>query len=156
MFNIGIGELLLIALLALLFLGPERLPKVMREVGELVGQLRRMVNEFNSVFSDELKPLREIQGLADDLNPMKQIGNITNPPPTAKPKPVSENTIAPPKSQTQAAPAGPVATSATTGNANATQNPMTLITQARQQRPVTAPPPSGDEAIAGNGSEPTP
>lgn len=51
MFNVGGGEMFAILLLALLVLGPERLPKAMAEVGKWVGQLRRM----SSGFQDELK-----------------------------------------------------------------------------------------------------
>jgi sec-independent protein translocase protein TatB len=51
MFNVGGGEMLAILLLALLVLGPERLPKAMGEVGKWVGQLRRM----SAGFQDELK-----------------------------------------------------------------------------------------------------
>ena len=51
MFNVGGGEMLAVLLLALLVLGPERLPKAMGEVGKWVSQLRRL----SSGFQDELK-----------------------------------------------------------------------------------------------------
>lgn len=51
MFNVGGGEMLAVLLLALLVLGPERLPKAMGEVGKWVAQLRRL----SSGFQDELK-----------------------------------------------------------------------------------------------------
>lgn len=51
MFNIGGGEMLAILLLALLVLGPERLPKAMGQVGHYVAQLRRM----SSGFQEEIK-----------------------------------------------------------------------------------------------------
>jgi sec-independent protein translocase protein TatB len=51
MFNVGGGEMFAILLLALLVLGPERLPRAMGEVGKWVGQLRRM----SAGFQDELK-----------------------------------------------------------------------------------------------------
>jgi sec-independent protein translocase protein TatB len=50
MFGIGPEELALVALLALLVLGPERLPKVMRDMGRLVGDLRRTSDELRSEF----------------------------------------------------------------------------------------------------------
>lgn len=51
MFNIGGGEMFAILLLALLVLGPERLPKAMGQVGHYVAQLRRM----SSGFQEEIK-----------------------------------------------------------------------------------------------------
>ena len=50
MFGVGPEELMLVALLALLVLGPERLPKVMRDMGRLVGDLRRTSDELRDEF----------------------------------------------------------------------------------------------------------
>lgn len=51
MFNIGSGELLVLLLLGLLVLGPERLPKAMGQVGRWVAQMRKL----SSGFQDEIK-----------------------------------------------------------------------------------------------------
>ncbi|QYG92917.1 twin-arginine translocase subunit TatB [Iamia sp. SCSIO 61187] len=51
MFNIGGGEMLVIFLLALLVLGPERLPKAMGQVGRAVAQMRKL----SSGFQDEIR-----------------------------------------------------------------------------------------------------
>jgi Tat protein translocase TatB subunit len=50
MFGIGPEELVLILLLALLVLGPERLPKVARDIGRTVGDLRRTSDELRDEF----------------------------------------------------------------------------------------------------------
>ena len=50
MFGIGPEELMLVALLALLVLGPERLPQVMRDLGRVVGDLRRTSDELRGEF----------------------------------------------------------------------------------------------------------
>jgi sec-independent protein translocase protein TatB len=50
MFGIGPEELALVALLALLVLGPDRLPKVMRDMGKVVGDLRRTSDELRNEF----------------------------------------------------------------------------------------------------------
>ena len=50
MFGIGAGELLLILVVALIVLGPERMPKVMRDVGKVVGDLRRTSDELRADF----------------------------------------------------------------------------------------------------------
>jgi sec-independent protein translocase protein TatB len=46
MFGIGTGELLLIALVALLVLGPERMPRLMRDVGKTVNDLRKTSDQL--------------------------------------------------------------------------------------------------------------
>ncbi len=76
MFNIGMGELLVIVLLVLVVVGPERLPSIMREIGKYAYQLRTLVNELTDQFADELRPIQEIQQLAEDLNPIKQVSKV--------------------------------------------------------------------------------
>lgn len=44
--NIGVGELLLILLIALLVFGPERLPTMLHEVGRTIAGLRSQVAEL--------------------------------------------------------------------------------------------------------------
>lgn len=50
MFGIGPEELVLVLIVALLVLGPERLPRVARDVGRVVGELRRTSDEFREEF----------------------------------------------------------------------------------------------------------
>ena len=59
-FGIGLFELVMIAVIALVVLGPERLPGAMREVAKYMKQLRSISHEFQSQFSEELKMLEEI------------------------------------------------------------------------------------------------
>ena len=64
MFDVGFSELIVIALVALVVIGPERLPKVARTVGILLGRLQRYVNDVKSDINremqlDELKKLQE-------------------------------------------------------------------------------------------------
>jgi sec-independent protein translocase protein TatB len=63
MFDIAFSELLVIAVIALIVIGPERLPKVARTAGHLFGRLQRYVNDVKSdiqreIELDELKKLR--------------------------------------------------------------------------------------------------
>jgi sec-independent protein translocase protein TatB len=63
MFDIGFTELLVIAVVALIVIGPERLPKVARTAGHLFGRMQRYVNDVKADISremelDELKNLR--------------------------------------------------------------------------------------------------
>ncbi|MDZ7676444.1 MAG: Sec-independent protein translocase protein TatB [Acidimicrobiales bacterium] len=48
MFNVGGMELLVIALVALIFLGPDKLPSAIRQVGQVAGELRRMSQGFQT------------------------------------------------------------------------------------------------------------
>jgi Tat protein translocase TatB subunit len=50
MFGIGAEELLLILVVALLVLGPERMPRLARDLGRIVGDLRRTSDEFREEF----------------------------------------------------------------------------------------------------------
>lgn len=67
--GIGGGEWLVIAVVALLVVGPERLPGMLREMGKWVARARNMANEFRASFDDmarqsELDELRkEVEAL---------------------------------------------------------------------------------------------
>src|SRR5689334_4415735 len=73
MFDIGFSEIVVIAVVALIVLGPERLPKTARTLGHLFGRLQRYVNEVKADINremelDELKRLRQqVQTAATDL-----------------------------------------------------------------------------------------
>ena len=63
MFDIGFSELMVIAIVALVVIGPERLPKVARTLGHLLGRAQRYVNDVKSDINremqlDELKKLQ--------------------------------------------------------------------------------------------------
>jgi sec-independent protein translocase protein TatB len=61
-FNVGGQEFLVILLLALLVLGPDRLPGAIRTVGRVVGELRRISGGFQSELKDALaEPLASVQ-----------------------------------------------------------------------------------------------
>lgn len=63
MFDIGFSELLVIGIVALVVIGPERLPKVARTLGHLLGRAQRYVNDVKADINremqlDELKKLQ--------------------------------------------------------------------------------------------------
>ena len=64
MFDVGISELMVIAVVALVVIGPERLPKVARTAGLLLGRLQRYVSDVKADINreiqlDELKKLQQ-------------------------------------------------------------------------------------------------
>ncbi len=63
MFDIGFSELMVIALVGLIVIGPERLPKVARTVGHLLGRLQRYVSDVKSDINREmqLEDLKKLQ-----------------------------------------------------------------------------------------------
>ena len=63
MFDIGFSELLVIGVVALIVIGPERLPRVARTLGHLYGRLQRYVTQVKSDIHREME--------AADLGKMK-------------------------------------------------------------------------------------
>jgi len=59
MFGVGPEELVLVLIVALLVLGPERLPRMARDVGRVVGELRRTSDEFRAEFLNADKYLEK-------------------------------------------------------------------------------------------------
>jgi sec-independent protein translocase protein TatB len=75
MFDIGIWELALIALLALIVLGPKRLPEVARMAGRWLGTVRRFVASVKEDFDQELKSeeLSELRKLQQELSDTRDL-----------------------------------------------------------------------------------
>ena len=59
LFGIGMGELFLLLVLALVVIGPERLPEVAGQMGRTVADLRRQVTELTSEFQRSLEVATE-------------------------------------------------------------------------------------------------
>jgi sec-independent protein translocase protein TatB len=72
-FDIAFSEIVVIGVVALVVIGPERLPKVARTLGHMFGRLQRYVNDVKADISremelDELRKLKnEVQSAARDL-----------------------------------------------------------------------------------------
>ncbi|MGB3836888.1 Sec-independent protein translocase protein TatB [Castellaniella sp.] len=68
MFDVSFSELMLIGVIALIVIGPERLPKVARTLGHLLGRAQRYVNEVKSDIQKEmdLKEIGDIKNQMED------------------------------------------------------------------------------------------
>jgi sec-independent protein translocase protein TatB len=78
MFDIGWTELLVIAVVAILVVGPKDLPRMLRTLGNYAGKLRRTANEFRRQFDDairesEFEDIRNSMRDVGDINPMRDI-----------------------------------------------------------------------------------
>ena len=84
MFDFGLGELLLVGVVALIVIGPERLPKAARMAGNMVGKLQRLVSSVKQELNTqiELEELRkakqEFESAASQFkDDLKDIGGNT-------------------------------------------------------------------------------
>ncbi len=66
MFDFGFSELLMIAVVALVVIGPERLPGVARSVGRFAGRLQRYVHDIKRDFNREVE-FEEIKRLQHEM-----------------------------------------------------------------------------------------
>ena len=106
MFDIGWSELVVIAVVALIAIGPKELPGVLRMVGQWMGKARKMAAEFQGQFQEAMreaemadlkKSFDEVKDVATGLSPANvmtslqkdvsdalQIGDIDKPAATAQ------------------------------------------------------------------------
>jgi len=68
MFDIGASEIFVIGIVALIVIGPERLPRVARTLGHLFGRLQRYVSEVKSDINREIEldELRKLKATMQD------------------------------------------------------------------------------------------
>ncbi|MHB1528146.1 MAG: Sec-independent protein translocase protein TatB [Acidiferrobacteraceae bacterium] len=74
MFDIPFSELFIIAIIALVVLGPKHLPEVARTLGSLVRRVRRFVDNARQELGDEISggQLDELRALRDELAQTRQ------------------------------------------------------------------------------------
>jgi sec-independent protein translocase protein TatB len=100
MFEVGFSELLLIFAIALVVLGPQRLPKLAQQVGRWVGRARAMARQFREQLEEEAHNLEKNMnvdaGIDTSLDP--------KPPPPAQAAPQAEAASSSPPAATAPAP----------------------------------------------------
>jgi len=80
MFDIGWSELLIIAVVAIIIIGPKDLPRVLRNLGRTMGAVRRTAGEFKAQFEDAMRESEfdELQRELADVAAMHPAGAIKN------------------------------------------------------------------------------
>ncbi|MEM8812216.1 MAG: Sec-independent protein translocase protein TatB [Pseudomonadota bacterium] len=82
MFDIGWTEMLMVAVVMILVVGPKDLPRMLRTFGKTMGNLRRMASDFQGQFNDALREAEQQAGLDEtkkslsglaDINPVKDL-----------------------------------------------------------------------------------
>ncbi len=83
MFGLGMGELMVILAIALIFLGPKRLPDVATSLGKAIRSFRKATRDLTEQLEidDEVKqPLRELQSaLRDEPAPVQPLATMQPP-----------------------------------------------------------------------------
>ncbi|MGY5777108.1 Sec-independent protein translocase protein TatB [Rhizobium sp. LEGMi135b] len=84
MFDIGWSELVVIAVVALVVIGPKELPTTLRTIGKMTARARKVAGEFRAQFDEamreaELDDVRQTIADAQKLNPMNSLREAMNP-----------------------------------------------------------------------------
>ncbi|KZK80295.1 Sec-independent protein translocase protein TatB [Pseudovibrio sp. W64] len=78
MFDIAWTELLLVAVVAILVVGPKELPGMLRTIGRTIGSVRRMAGEFQSSLNDAVKEAEKQTGI-DEMRKQADAAQNFNP-----------------------------------------------------------------------------
>ncbi len=84
MFDIGWSELVIIAVVALVVIGPKELPTTLRTIGKMTARARKVAGEFRAQFDEalreaELDDVRQTIADAQKLNPVHSLREAMNP-----------------------------------------------------------------------------
>ncbi len=71
--TLGMPELILIFVVALLLFGPRKMPQIGRSIGRAMGEFRRASNEFKRTIEDEVAA-DELRDVEKDLKGLKEVG----------------------------------------------------------------------------------
>ncbi len=59
MFGIGMPELLIILGLALILIGPKKLPELAKSLGKTMGELRKTTDDLKETIAEEIEPIKD-------------------------------------------------------------------------------------------------
>ena len=71
MFDLGWSKLIIIAMLAIVVVGPKELPGLLRTIGKFVGQIRRQADEFRRQFEEAMRDT-ELDQIRKDVEDIKR------------------------------------------------------------------------------------
>ena len=133
MFNLSGSEIVIILLLALVILGPEKLPDFLRRAGRTYAELKKLGNNFQSEMRSVLdEPMKEMRETADLIQKSAQFEDSDSTKPgsggRATPAPARPAEPAHTELSTSASPAPPAATDTDTDAAAATDTTDTTHT----------------------------
>ena len=77
MFDIGWSELLVIAVVAIVVIGPKDLPRALRTVGQWTGRMKRMAREFQGQFNEALREA-ELDSVRRDVEALGKIDPVAD------------------------------------------------------------------------------
>jgi sec-independent protein translocase protein TatB len=109
MFNVGGGEIIVVLLIALIVLGPDRLPEYTRKAAKAAGELRRLSNGFQSEMRNAMNVTDDTPTVAPTAAPTVDpvSGPRLLPPPSTNPATsAADDGPAPAGADAPAAPAG--------------------------------------------------
>lgn len=90
MFSIGWAELFVIAVIALVVVGPKDLPAMLRNLGRGIGTMRRMAADFQNQFNQAIREA-ELDGIAREIDSVRTgAQTVANPVKLEPPKPVAK------------------------------------------------------------------
>ncbi len=92
MFDVGFSELIMVGLVSLLVIGPERLPKVARVAGFWIGKIQQMIANVKVEISQELHT-EEIRQLLKENESLHHLNANQILPPTSQLDPLSAETV---------------------------------------------------------------
>ena len=119
MFDIGWSEILVIAVVAIIVVGPKELPRMLRAFGKTMGQVRRTANDFRRQFDEALREAereadledtrKQLQAISrmDPLKDLKKDLDVNGRPATKPPAPSSTSPSPSPASSVAEATASP-------------------------------------------------
>jgi len=73
----GFAEMVVLALLAIIVVGPKDLPKLMRTLGQFMAKMRAMGQEFKDAF-DDMDADGEIKAMRQEIEELKNLGKLEN------------------------------------------------------------------------------
>lgn len=73
--QIGFAEMLVLALLAIVVVGPKDLPKLMRSIGQVMSRIRAMGQEFRTAF-DDMAAETEMDELRREIAELRKMGEL--------------------------------------------------------------------------------